>query len=119
MHANISHLLFNMIALYAFGHIIEPIIGKGYIILYLVAAILNTYIYAILNPNSTIMTLGASGAISTIVAIYLLLFKKTSSIVNVLQYEVFGLMFSQYTGINYLSHIIGLVLGGVYYVYSF
>jgi membrane associated rhomboid family serine protease len=116
MHANISHLLFNMISLYVFGTVVERFLGTPtYLIFYLLACIIGNYIYAILNPNSTIMTLGASGAISAIVAIYFLLLKRNSSLLNVIYFEVLGLTFGQFSGINYMAHLIGLGIGALYY----
>lgn len=120
MHANVSHLLFNMMSLYLFGTIVEKYMGSPtYTMLYLIACILGSYIYALLNPNSNVMTLGASGAISSIVAIYFLILRKTGSFMNVVYFELLGLMFGQFSGINYMAHLIGLAIGAIYYVTAF
>ena len=118
MHGSVSHLAFNMFALYSFGKVVEPFlknkIGKfGYITFYILTAIINSYIYALLKSNSDIPTLGASGAIASVIAIYFLLFRDTAAITRVFGYEIIGLLFKNASGINYLAHLIGLGLGWV------
>lgn len=116
MHSDISHLMFNMISLYVFGSVVENFMGQtSYIIFYLLACIFVNYVYALLYANSNVMTLGASGAISALAAIYFLMLKRTSSLVNVIYFEVMGLMFGQFSRINYMAHLLGLAIGGVYY----
>ena len=116
MHADLNHLAFNMIALYTFGQVVNTYMNNklgslGYIIFYIIAAIVNSFIYALFKSNSTIPTLGASGAIASVVAVYFLLFKDIDALKRVLSYEVIGMVFRDATGINYLAHLIGLGLG--------
>ena len=116
MHADTTHLVFNMLSLYLFGTIVEKFMGStSYLIFYLFSCVLGSYVYAVMNASSPIMTLGASGAISAIMAIYFLLLRKTGSFMNVVYFELMGLMFGQFTGINYMAHLIGLAIGSVYY----
>jgi membrane associated rhomboid family serine protease len=72
IHADGSHLLFNMITLYFFGRVMEPLISSyvgeiGYVLFYvvgLVVSILPTYQKNRDNPEYR--SLGASGAVSAV-----------------------------------------------------
>jgi membrane associated rhomboid family serine protease len=75
MHAGWLHIGGNMLFLYIFGDNVEDRLGHlGYLIFYLfcgvVAALAQTYV----DPNSTIPSLGASGAIAGVLAAYLVFF---------------------------------------------
>lgn len=79
VHADLSHLLFNMITLYFFGRLAEqffvPYIGElGFALFYLsalVVAILPTYIRHRRDPSYR--SLGASGAVSAVLYAFILL----------------------------------------------
>ena len=79
IHADWSHLLFNMITLYFFGSLVErwlvPMIGHvGFVLFYLsaiVVAILPTY--AQHRHDARYRSLGASGAVSAVLFTYILL----------------------------------------------
>ncbi len=79
IHADGSHLLFNMITLYFFGgtmeRVLTPAIGSvGFVLFYLagiVVAILPTHIRQRKNPNYR--SLGASGAVTAILFAFILL----------------------------------------------
>jgi membrane associated rhomboid family serine protease len=79
VHADLSHLLFNMITLYFFGRLAEqffvPYIGElGFALFYLsalVVAILPTYIRHRHDPSYR--SLGASGAVSAVLYAFILL----------------------------------------------
>ncbi len=72
VHANMQHLLFNMITLYFFGRFIEPVISNrigaaGYVLFYLggvLASILPSYGQHRDDPEYR--SLGASGAVSAV-----------------------------------------------------
>ena len=64
LHADISHLFFNMFALFIFGLALENEIGsKHFLIIYFIAGIAGSVGYMITANNPTIPALGASGAI--------------------------------------------------------
>ena len=116
MHADTNHLMFNMIALYTFGQIVNSYFNNkmgslGYLIFYIIAGMANTFIYALFKSNSMIPTLGASGAIASVMAIYFLLLRDMESITKIVGFEVIGVFFKSGSGINYLAHLIGLGLG--------
>ncbi len=61
MHGNFEHLLFNMFGLYMFGPYVESSLGpKRFLILYLVAGFVASFLQLLIAPNPI---LGASGAI--------------------------------------------------------
>ncbi|TEU30212.1 rhomboid family intramembrane serine protease [Alkanindiges illinoisensis] len=78
VHADGTHLLFNMITLYFFGHAIETFyrpyfVGMGFILFYLAAlvvAMLPSYFKHKNDPNY--LSLGASGAVSAVLFAYIL-----------------------------------------------
>lgn len=64
LHADISHLFFNMFALLIFGSVLESRIGsRGFIIIFFLAGIIGSIGYMITANNSSIPAIGASGAI--------------------------------------------------------
>jgi len=64
LHANFSHLFFNMIALFFFGTSLERLIGKrNFIILFLFSGVVGNLGYLITTRNPYIPAIGASGAI--------------------------------------------------------
>jgi membrane associated rhomboid family serine protease len=79
IHADGTHLLFNMITLYFFGRLIEqfmaPYVGTlGFVAFYLsalVVSILPTYVKNVGNP--AYRSLGASGAVSAVLFAFVLL----------------------------------------------
>jgi membrane associated rhomboid family serine protease len=66
-----------MLYLWIFGDNVEDRMGKvKFLIFYLVCGIAATLAQVAVNPNSTIPNLGASGAISGVLASYLVLFPR-------------------------------------------
>jgi membrane associated rhomboid family serine protease len=75
LHGGWAHLLGNMLALYIFGDNVEDRLGSGrYLLFYLICGLAAAAAHIALNPNSTLPTIGASGAISGVLAAYLLFF---------------------------------------------
>ncbi|MBE2269692.1 MAG: rhomboid family intramembrane serine protease [Anaerolinea sp.] len=76
MHADISHLLGNMVFLWAFGRRIEDACGSWrYLLFYLTAGLVAALGTAALTPtNADLPGVGASGAIAGIMGAYLILF---------------------------------------------
>lgn len=64
LHADITHLFFNMFALFVFGLPLERIIGsQRFIVLYFLSGILGSIGYILTSSNPFIPAIGASGAI--------------------------------------------------------
>jgi membrane associated rhomboid family serine protease/Tfp pilus assembly protein PilF len=76
LHGSIGHISFNMLFLWIFGSPVEERIGSKLFLLYyfgagLAAGIVNIVMEVIARPGSTIGAIGASGAISGIMALFL------------------------------------------------
>jgi len=77
MHGGWVHLLGNMLFLYVFGDNIEAAFGSlPYFAFYMVVGVLASLAHVFANAASVIPSLGASGAISGVLAAYLLLFPR-------------------------------------------
>jgi membrane associated rhomboid family serine protease len=73
-HADIGHLLGNMIFLWVFGDDIERALGRSrYLAFYLATGIIGGLVFVLYDAHSTIELIGASGAISGIVVAYVML----------------------------------------------
>ena len=78
LHGGWAHFIGNMWTLYIFGDNVEDRMGHGsYFLFYLISGIAATATHYFLNINSTIPALGASGAISGVMAAYMFLFPKS------------------------------------------
>lgn len=75
MHGGWAHLFSNMLALYIFGDNVEDRMGSGrYLMFYLLSGAVAALVHIFFNANSTVPTVGASGAISGVLAAYLIFF---------------------------------------------
>jgi membrane associated rhomboid family serine protease len=75
MHGGWLHLGGNMLFLWIFGDNVEHRIGHGlYIGFYVVAGIIASFAQILVDTDSVIPTLGASGAISGVLGAYLVMF---------------------------------------------
>jgi membrane associated rhomboid family serine protease len=75
LHGGWAHLISNMLALYIFGDNVEDRMGSGrYLLFYLFCGVAAAIAHLVFNPNSSVPTIGASGAISGVLAAYLLFF---------------------------------------------
>jgi membrane associated rhomboid family serine protease len=75
MHAGWLHLGSNMLYLWIFGDNVEDRLGHAkFLIFYLLCGIVATYSQVLVNPNSGVPNLGASGAIAGVLGAYLIMF---------------------------------------------
>jgi membrane associated rhomboid family serine protease len=75
VHANIGHILGNMLFLWVFGDNVEDAMGSArYVVFYLVCGIIAALTFAAIVPTTQSPLIGASGAISGVAAAYLLLY---------------------------------------------
>jgi membrane associated rhomboid family serine protease len=75
LHAGWAHLLGNMLFLWVFGQNVEDAFGHVYYLLfYLVCGVVAGLTQLMVSPESTVPSLGASGAISGVLGAYLVLF---------------------------------------------
>ncbi len=142
IHADYTHLIFNMLTLYFFGSVIEQMLQVSfgsktgtiiYILLYLSAisvSILPTYFKE--KNNSYYLGLGASGAVSAVVFAYILIspmsFMGIMFIPVMLPAFLFGIIFvvlsiylSRNHGgnINHTAHIAGGIYGILFLILIF
>jgi len=128
LHAGITHLLFNMIALFFFGIYLEQRISKkNFIFIFFAAGIIGNIGYAISAPGSIIPGLGASGAIYGIMGTLTALAPTTIVYVSGIPMPMFvaaifwfvtefsGLFIP--SGIAHGAHLGGLFLGIVMGIY--
>ncbi len=79
LHGNFLHLLFNMWFLWIFGDNIEDAFGHlKFLIFYFLCGIVAILGHTLFYPQSSQPIIGASGAISGVMAAYLLLYWKSS-----------------------------------------
>ncbi len=137
LHADLTHLIFNMLTLYIFGTYIEKFFkavfgnqegGLWYIALYisaLIISILPTYLKE--KNNEYYRGLGASGAVSAVVFAYILInpmsFMGIMFIPVMLPAFLFGILFvilsiflqkKHSGGINHTAHITGGIYGVIF-----
>lgn len=75
LHGGWWHLISNMLALYIFGDNIEDRVGHvGYLLFYLIGGLVAAGAHLVAYSESTLPTVGASGAIAGVLGAYLVLF---------------------------------------------
>ncbi len=78
-HGGIFHLMGNLLFLYIYGDNVEEAMGKlWYLGFYLSCGLLAAFAQALTSPDSQIPMVGASGAISGVIAGYLLLYPRAN-----------------------------------------
>jgi membrane associated rhomboid family serine protease len=75
LHASLLHVGGNMLFLWIFGNNVEDQLGEiKYLILYFASGIAGSLLQVLIDPSSTVPNLGASGAVSGVLAAYVLYF---------------------------------------------
>jgi membrane associated rhomboid family serine protease len=134
MHGGLLHLLGNMLYLWIFGNNIEDLLGRvRFLIFYLACGVFAALAHLVLNPNSTMPMVGASGAIAGVLGAYLISFPRARVLVLVFiiffittarvpAFWVLGLWFIMQlmyvssdagagANIAYMAHIGGFLIG--------
>jgi membrane associated rhomboid family serine protease len=137
LHGSWSHILGNMIFLWAFAPEIEDAMGSGrYLVFYLLGGAVSMLAQIAADPHSTIPNLGASGAIAAVMGAFLVTYPR-DQIKAVLFIFVFGritfipaslligfwfltqlfhagaVAHVQTGGVAYLAHVAGFMFGAV------
>ncbi len=115
LHANIEHILFNMLTLAIIGSPVEAELGKGrFIIVYLLSA-LGGSVGSYLLSNANELGLGASGAIFGLMGAYFVLARRRHwEIRTILAFIVINLVIGfASTAIDWRAHLGGMITGAV------
>lgn len=134
LHGDFSHLLGNMVFLFILGFVIESLIPKStFLASYLLAGLAAAGLDMLARPDSFVVGIGASGAISGLMGMYTVIFglRKIRMFVFVIVYfdfikapallllpiwlghELFQLMANPESNVNYVAHIGGIVSGAM------
>jgi len=127
LHANLVHLLGNMLFLWVFGNNVEDRLGRvAYTFFYFAAGIIATLGFVGANPNSVSPLLGASGAIAGVMGAYLIWFPRARVLSLAIIFPVYlpaafvlGLWFvTQFftdpnSGVAWVAHIFGFTFGAL------
>jgi membrane associated rhomboid family serine protease len=77
MHGSIVHLGGNMLFLWIFGNNVEDSMGRiKFIIFYVLGGVAALALQTVVDPNSAVPTIGASGAIAAVLGGYILLYPR-------------------------------------------
>jgi len=77
LHGGWMHIIGNMMYLWIFGNNVEDSMGHlRFIVFYLLAGVIAASAHIVMQPASTIPTIGASGAVSGILGAYLILYPR-------------------------------------------
>jgi membrane associated rhomboid family serine protease len=77
MHGGLAHLLSNMWFLHVFGDNVEDMLGRvRFVLFYLFTGVLAVAAHVLIQPDSRLPLVGASGAISGVLGAYVLLFPR-------------------------------------------
>jgi len=77
LHEGWAHILGNMLFLWVFGPEIEDVMGPGrYVLFYLLGGLAAAAAQTVIDPGSTVPTLGASGAIATVMGAFLITYPR-------------------------------------------
>lgn len=89
MHGGWLHLAGNMLFLFIFGDNVEHFVGSvTYLLFYLAAGVIASLAQVFVDPNSTVPSLGASGAISGVLGAYLVLFPGNRVVMFIIRFPV-------------------------------
>ena len=137
MHGSWSHIIGNMIFLWAFGPEIEDAMGRGrYLVFYLLGGFVAMLAQVAADPHSTVPNLGASGAIAAVMGAFLVTYPRDriKSVLFVFLFAritlipaalLIGFWFliqlvhagaiaqTQSGGVAYLAHVGGFIFGAV------
>ncbi len=125
LHGSLLHLGGNVLFLWVFGNNIEDRLGKvRYLVFYLLAGVVATAAHVLVQPDSTVPLVGASGAIAGAMGAYLVWFPRVPILSLVFFFPtviaarwLLGFWFvSQFfvnpaAGVAWMAHVGGFVFG--------
>ena len=127
IHANVVHLLFNMVTLYFFGPVLEIYLGGfNFLLIYFCSLFFGSLLSTLINyKNPDYRSLGASGAVSGVVITYAVLFPMQPLYIFLIPigipsfvyaaffiiYSLYGINRQESDGIGHSSHLGGAIGG--------
>jgi membrane associated rhomboid family serine protease len=125
LHGSLAHIGFNMLFLWIFGNNVEDRLGRlGFAAFYLVGGVVATLAHVVVSRDSTVPSIGASGAIAAVMGAYLVWFPNARVrtlvivlLVNVPAKVVLGVWFvlqfftDPNEGVAWVAHVGGFVFG--------
>jgi membrane associated rhomboid family serine protease len=135
-HGGISHLVFNMLALFIFGSQVERRMGSREFLLYymmtgLLAGVFSFLVY-LFTGSYGVFLLGASGAIFAVQLAYAAFFpdsvvyvwgilplRAPVMVLGFTAIELFSSVFGLRSGVAHLTHLAGFAWGWVYFLARF
>ena len=127
LHGGAMHIMFNMMALYSLGQVVESLVGRikffiAYTLSGLAGAFLSSIMNLYLNPEKTVYSVGASGAVFGIAGclVVLAVYRKSRGmdLLYQINYQPLVVMLAlnlalgqMIDGIDNWGHIGGLVFG--------
>ncbi|HZD10498.1 MAG TPA: rhomboid family intramembrane serine protease [Candidatus Binatia bacterium] len=105
LHGGWAHVLGNMLYLWIFGDNLEDVLGPArFLIFYLIGGLVATGAQIAIGPQSSVPTIGASGAIAGVLGGYLLLFPRA---------RITTLVF------RFITQVPAIIVLGFWFVYQF
>jgi membrane associated rhomboid family serine protease len=102
LHGGWFHLISNMVFLMIFGDNVEAALGKiGYLVFYIGGGLAASAAHILLNMNSRVPSVGASGAIGAVLGSYVVMFPRSQ--VRVLMFFGFYMMVRRVTAVLFLG----------------
>lgn len=132
LHGGVMHLVGNMFFLLIFGFAVEAAVGHlRFTAFYILSGVGGGLLFAVIDPTSTIPLVGASGAISGVMAMYLAAFRlkkieffywffvfvgyiRAPALLILPFYigkEVFDFLTNEGSNVAYMAHVGGLITG--------
>ncbi|MDR2404497.1 MAG: rhomboid family intramembrane serine protease [Spirochaetaceae bacterium] len=135
-HGGISHLVFNMLALFIFGSQVERRMGSGeFLLYYMITGLLAggfSFLVYLFTGSYGVFLLGASGAIFAVQLAYAAFFpdsvvyiwgilplRAPIMVLGFTAIELFSSVFGLRSGVAHLTHLAGFAWGWVYFLARF
>ncbi len=127
LHGSVLHIAGNMLFLWVFGNNIEDKMGPAaYLGFYLAAGLVASAAHILVQPNSTIPVVGASGAVAGVMGAYMVLFPQVRILTLIFFFMrdirakwLLGIWFvmqfftNPAAGVAWVAHVGGFVFGAV------